>query len=365
MLADHSFSGEYRMATKKAVTIKDIAKKVNVSVATVGNALSGAPNVSEKTREQILKVAGEMGYSTNYHARALGKKGIKIALLFPEEPVEFTTLIVRGMEERVDEIRDYGIDFQKYFFHDNMAADEASDCVRAIRDEHVDGILYGADFAAQSYIDRLAEYVQKEHVPVFRMDRGQDVVPGIGEVHSDSEAMGRLAAEFIHMFYGKKAHVGVISTNLGHANHVYLLDSFKQDCEKYGIDVKKILFNDDSKAKTYAATKTLLQKYPDINLIYVTSYDSVSACRCIENMKMQHQVKVLSHDIHRGMLPYLEKEMIVASIYQNPKLQGRIAIDRMVSYLLGNRDFPRSNPVRPELVLRSNVSCYLEANDCG
>lgn len=55
----------------KHVTIKDIAKVADVSYATVSRALCGSPEIGEDTRERILKLCKEMGYTTNYVARSM------------------------------------------------------------------------------------------------------------------------------------------------------------------------------------------------------------------------------------------------------------------------------------------------------
>ena len=44
------------------VSMKDIAKRCGVSTATVSKALSGQPDISEETRERIVRIADEMGY---------------------------------------------------------------------------------------------------------------------------------------------------------------------------------------------------------------------------------------------------------------------------------------------------------------
>lgn len=53
------------------VNIRDIAEKAGVSAATVSNVMRKAPNVSQKTRERVLKVIDELGYVPNAHALAL------------------------------------------------------------------------------------------------------------------------------------------------------------------------------------------------------------------------------------------------------------------------------------------------------
>ena len=46
----------------KNVTIQDIADRLGMAKSTVSKALSGATDISEKTRERILGCASEMGY---------------------------------------------------------------------------------------------------------------------------------------------------------------------------------------------------------------------------------------------------------------------------------------------------------------
>ncbi len=53
------------------VSIKDIAKKCNVSVATVSKALNDQSDISKATKERILKTAEKMGYTPNVAAKAL------------------------------------------------------------------------------------------------------------------------------------------------------------------------------------------------------------------------------------------------------------------------------------------------------
>ena len=58
-------------AGMKRITIKDIAKVAGVSYATVSRALNGSPEIGEDTRERILRLCKEMGYTTNYVARSM------------------------------------------------------------------------------------------------------------------------------------------------------------------------------------------------------------------------------------------------------------------------------------------------------
>lgn len=55
----------------KQVRLTDVAKVVNVSTMTVSKAINGKPGVSKELREEILRVADEMGYTPNMAAKGL------------------------------------------------------------------------------------------------------------------------------------------------------------------------------------------------------------------------------------------------------------------------------------------------------
>ncbi|MCS7180960.1 MAG: LacI family transcriptional regulator, partial [bacterium] len=62
--------------TYKRVTLKEISKKLNLSVSTISAILNNNPNcfASKKTREKVFKVVYELGYKPNLIARSLRKR---------------------------------------------------------------------------------------------------------------------------------------------------------------------------------------------------------------------------------------------------------------------------------------------------
>lgn len=53
------------------ITLKDIAKRCDVSPSTVSNILNGKTNVSEATKNKVLDAIKESGYQPNYFAQGL------------------------------------------------------------------------------------------------------------------------------------------------------------------------------------------------------------------------------------------------------------------------------------------------------
>ncbi|MGD9048264.1 MAG: LacI family DNA-binding transcriptional regulator [Anaerolineae bacterium] len=57
--------------SQRAITQKELARRLNVSIATVSRALNDQPGVSPDVRQQILRLAKELGYSPDIRARSL------------------------------------------------------------------------------------------------------------------------------------------------------------------------------------------------------------------------------------------------------------------------------------------------------
>jgi LacI family transcriptional regulator len=88
------------------VTQAQIARKLGVSRQLVTFALSGYPQISQKSRERILTAAREMGYKPNLYARALkkGRSGI-IGLWIPDQISTHYTHVARELNRLVKTAR--------------------------------------------------------------------------------------------------------------------------------------------------------------------------------------------------------------------------------------------------------------------
>ncbi len=86
------------------VTIKDIARYLNINPSTVSRALRNHPDVSTKVKESVVQLADKLGYKPNFAAINLrkGKSGT-IGLIIPEIANYFFPNVVKAVEEIVHE----------------------------------------------------------------------------------------------------------------------------------------------------------------------------------------------------------------------------------------------------------------------
>lgn len=84
----------------KHVTIKDVAKKLDVSISSVSRAFNDKYDIKKETKELILKTAKEMGYFPNPIAKKLSQnKTFNIGLVVPEFVNEFYSEVIIAIQE--------------------------------------------------------------------------------------------------------------------------------------------------------------------------------------------------------------------------------------------------------------------------
>lgn len=83
-----------------SVTIKDVAREANVSVATVSRVLNKKSNVSEEAIEAVNEAVKNLGYSPNFLGRDLRKSETRrILAIIASTEQSFYSEVLRGMEE--------------------------------------------------------------------------------------------------------------------------------------------------------------------------------------------------------------------------------------------------------------------------
>jgi len=120
----------------KAATIRDVALRAEVSVASVSRVLNGAGPVTESTRQRVLQAVEALRYVPHSGARSLStSRTDTIGVILPDLFGEFFSELIRGMDLAA---RTHGLHLIVSSSHDD--ADEASAAIRSMRGR-VDGLI--------------------------------------------------------------------------------------------------------------------------------------------------------------------------------------------------------------------------------
>ena len=92
-------AAEGMTVAKTAITIKDVAREANVSVATVSRALNGHDNVAQAVRTRVLEVANRLRYTPHAAARSLSSRSTQtVGVVLPDLHGEFFSELMRGID---------------------------------------------------------------------------------------------------------------------------------------------------------------------------------------------------------------------------------------------------------------------------
>src|SRR5699024_10769062 len=83
-----------------SITIYDVAREANVSMATVSRVVNGNANVKQTTRKKVLRTNEELGYRPNAVARGIAsKKTTTVGAIIPDISSTFFSELARGIED--------------------------------------------------------------------------------------------------------------------------------------------------------------------------------------------------------------------------------------------------------------------------
>lgn len=344
---------------KKRVTTYDISRELGVSPSTVNRALNGNTRISEETRHKVLKTASAMGFKTNRAAKSLSRKPIKIGFIMTSNLLDFHSEVFMGVKAAYEELSDFNISFDYYITTQPMYSqrEEILDKMLEMGNSGYDGILIIPVADLRGFHQVISELADK------KVAVGILVGDIIGSrrtftVQQNSILMGRIAAELLWWFAGgKKAAIFTSHKDLG--VHAEIIEGFFKELKKKPLELTGIYESHDNPDLAYDLAQKFLSEHPDTNGIYISTANSSSICRCIEERGLGGKIKIVASDIFPQLRRYIEDDIVHASIFQDPFYQGKLAFRTLFNYL-EEGVLPNDNIlIKPQIILSSNLDEFL------
>lgn len=132
-------------------TIKDVAQKANVSIATVSRVLNNLSGYSDKTKQKVNEAIKDLGYQPNAIARGLiNKRTQTIGVMFPSVSGAFSSDLLKGIEELAND-RNYSV----MVCNTDQDGKRTLKYLQLLREKQVDGIIYSSEVLKKEYYDVL------------------------------------------------------------------------------------------------------------------------------------------------------------------------------------------------------------------
>lgn len=245
---------------KQTITIYDVAREANVSMATVSRVVNGNPNVKPSTRKKVLEVIDRLDYRPNAVARGLAsKKTTTVGVLIPDVTNVFFASLARGIDD-IATMYKYNI----ILANSDQNENKEIQVLNTLLAKQVDGIIY----MGNKITDELRAEFARSKTPVVlagTVDPDQEV----GSVNIDYiDATEKAIAKLIES--GRK-NIGFISSQIANPiNGQYRLKGYKNGLLSAGIsyDESFVFESDGSVDAGENMAAQLLEK--GIDSAYVT-----------------------------------------------------------------------------------------------
>ncbi|HLR40989.1 MAG TPA: catabolite control protein A [Virgibacillus sp.] len=170
------------------ITIYDVAREANVSMATVSRVVNGNPNVKPATRKKVLNTIEQLGYRPNAVARGLAsKKTTTVGAIIPDISSIFFAELARGIED-IATMYKYNI----ILSNSDQNKDKELQLINTMLEKQVDGILFMGGNITPEHVDQFSS----SSVPVV-LAATYDETNKIPSVNIDYEVAAYEATKFL------------------------------------------------------------------------------------------------------------------------------------------------------------------------
>jgi LacI family transcriptional regulator len=329
--ADREFMAE--------ATIRDVARRAQLSVATVSRALNGFENVSEHARERITTAVRELGYVPHAGARSLSlARSNAIGVVLPDLHGEFFSEIVRGMDREASR-RGYLLLLSNL----HSGSEQATQALRAMRGR-VDGLIVMAPHLSG---EELGHALPGGLAAVLINTKGHG--GDQPEIHLDNAAGARAVADhFVSLGRRRLVHIAGPTDN---ADAQERSAAFQAAAKQHGAEIE-ILNGDFEEDSGAAAVRKLLQTRRSFDAIFTGNDNmAIGALEALRDagLRVPEDVAVAGFDD----IP-LARHLGLTTIRVRIAELGERALERLLS-MLGNDPGGGTELHTPELVVRATT----------
>jgi len=324
------------------VTIKDIARELDLSYSSVSLALNDDPRIKKQTRERVKLKAKEMDYQRNARARALVmNKSEMIGFILPDIENPFFSSLIRGAEEIAFERG-----FNLVICNTNWNIELEAKHLNLVIERKIDGIL----LVSCNEPNPTLEKVLSLKLPlVFVSSPYPDADANF--VGTDSEHGGYLAAKHL-LELGHRKFV-VIGGRFNSEAIIQRFNGYKRALSEYDIPLEKsdVYLGDFSVDCGYNNIKKILNDRNDFTA--VLAFDDLLAIGIMNGLKesglrIPSDISVIGFD---NIEAASFKGIDLTTISMDKSRMGKLAVDM----LLDDLNCKHESCVKKKIVLEQEL----------
>jgi LacI family transcriptional regulator len=272
------------------ITLKMLAKELNISTSTVSRAIKDGHDISPKTKQEVLELAKKWNYQPNPHASSLrGQSSKTIAVVIPEIANNFFSLAINGIQS-VAQQKDYHVLI--YLTHESFEQERS--IIQHLQSGRVDGILMS--LSSETTDTTHLTDLKDKGLPIIFFDRVYEHYPTVKVTTNDYESSFKATEHLIEQGCSKIAYL-LVSQNLSIG--INRMNGYLDAIRKNGIepDHDYIIHGSNDRDKNYALIEQLLTSKNRPDGIFASVEKMAITCYQVcqdHNLSIPSDVKILS-----------------------------------------------------------------------
>jgi LacI family transcriptional regulator len=342
---------------KVSAGIKEIARALNVSIGTVDRALHSRAGVSEKTKTRVLQMAESIGYKPNLAAQALKlNRKLSIAVILPKHISHFFDPMRAGI--RAAAAATVGMQIAVDFYEFSRIGVGDVEAIESAMQRHYDGIIFLPGDMRK--VDPLIRKLARNGTAMMCVGSDAPNTDRMGFVAAHAYVSGAIAAELLAMRLPQKARVAVFSGDLYMLDHAEKLRGFAATLAVQAphLTLLPALENHEQPKHAYQQALTLMKGKDRPHGLYLSTANSMPVLKALDELNLLGKVQIVTTDLFQELVPLIEFGKVLATLYQRPYTQGKVAFELLIRYLQGEDKAQPAVRLTPHIILRSNLSLF-------
>lgn len=337
------------MSIEKEVTIYDLARKLNISIATVSRALKDDPVVSKKTKKKIYDLAQEMGYRSNHFARNLRNQRTEtIGVIIPRLNSYFMSTVIAGMEHTANQ-NGYNLIISQS--SESSAKEKAS--AATMFNNRVDGLLVSLAYDSDD-ISHFAMF-RKKNIPLIFFDRVAEDEDCTNVLIDNQKAAYEATQHLIGQGCKRIVHITASSKRNVYADR---LQGYKLALMEHDIKFRKeyVLPGDLSLDAGGEAAEKILKMKPMPDGIFVANDNCAVGCMiALKQAGIRIPEDIAFVGFNNDPVSKVVEPNLTTINYPGYEM-GEVAARNLIDHLNGNASLYATNKIvlRSELIIRAS-----------
>jgi LacI family transcriptional regulator len=187
----------------------------------------------------------------------------------------------------------------------------------------------------------------------------------IGLVTAHAYTSGALAAELLAIKLARKTHVATITGELTTLDHAEKLRGFAATLAMLAphLNLLPAIESHERPKEAYRQTIALLHGQTKPQGLYISTANSIPVLQALEEEGLLGKIQVITTDLFQELVPLIETGKILATLYQRPFTQGKVAFESLLTYLLEEKKTSPMIRLAPHIIFRSNLPLFTDRLD--